>query len=409
VVISASDKYKLYTMQETLQILDNIRNIYASTYSMERLKEFERVMDELDVYVFDNWFDGEVVEGPKDSRYFTEVTLMYQKDQMPDPEGGKRLLDYGCSVSFQKDVLLEPRQIKTYDDLRPGTQKGKIDQRPIWLVRIKMPKSLMKDMSDAIKIEPSTGIDDFNPNLGESFQKPYVSKSSDGWEVKDKDNKTVFTDKDERVAFAYFKKNYDKLKEQLHEEKTPQEKLRIMSKIEKIKKQSKDLMGPGDADLIDKNKKLLAKLVKQLHEDLRQGDMEGLISPVFGIDTYKSKMGEDSDIVTLNFRVNTSEAAQDLSKFFERGYKFVLDADASPADDSKDHMVFVELERGRDTVQHIKELLYGLNQLTRTEAFRFRYKDDFRSNPMSEDNIRKMVPLAKEQYIQQRGTDNATI
>jgi hypothetical protein len=316
VVISASDKYKLYTMQETLQILDNIRNIYASTYSMERLKEFERVLDELDVYVFDNWFNGEVVEGPKDSRYFTEVTLMYQKDQMPDPEGGKRLLDYGCSVSFQKDVLLEPRQIKTYDDLRPGTQKGKIDQRPIWLVRIKMPKSLMKDMSDAIKVEPTTGIDDFNPNLGESVK---------------------------------------------------------------------------------------------LTEDLRQGDMEGLISPVFGIDTYKSKMGEDADIVTLNFRVNTSEAAQDLSKFFERGYKFVLDADASPADDSKDHMVFVELERGRDTVQQIKELLYGINKLTKTEAFRFRYKDDFRSNPMSEDNIRKMVPLAKEQYIQQRGTEDETI
>jgi len=57
------------------------------------------------------------------------------------------------------------------------------------------------------------------------------------------------------------------------EEKTPQEKLRIMSKIEKIKKQSKDLMGPGDADLIDKNKKLLAKLVKQLHEDAGEGHM----------------------------------------------------------------------------------------------------------------------------------------
>ena len=291
-------------MQETLQILDNIRNIYASTYSMERLKEFERVLDELDVYVFDNWMDGEVVEGPKDSRYFTEVALMYAKDQMPDPEGGKRLLDYGCTVSFQKDVLLEPRQIKTYDDLRPGTQKGKIDQKPIWLVRIKMPKSLMKDMSDAIKVEPTTGIDDFNPNLGESIK---------------------------------------------------------------------------------------------LTEDLRQGDMEGLISPVFGIDTYKSKMGEDADIVTLNFRVNTSEAAQDLSKFFERGYAFVLDADASPANDSKDHMVFVELQRGRDTVQQIKELLYGINKLSKTEAFRFRYKDDFRSNPVSEDNIRKMVPLSTTQ------------
>ena len=51
------------------------------------------------------------------------------------------------------------------------------------------------------------------------------------------------------------------------EEKTPQEKLAIMSKIEKIKKQSKDLAGDKDKDLIDKNKKILATLTKKLHED----------------------------------------------------------------------------------------------------------------------------------------------
>ena len=51
------------------------------------------------------------------------------------------------------------------------------------------------------------------------------------------------------------------------EERTPQEKLAIMSKIEKIKKQSKDLAGDKDKDLIDKNKKILATLTKMLHED----------------------------------------------------------------------------------------------------------------------------------------------
>jgi len=57
------------------------------------------------------------------------------------------------------------------------------------------------------------------------------------------------------------------------EEKSPQEKLAIMSKIEKIKKQSKDLAGDKDRDLINKNKELLAKLVKQLHEDAGEGHM----------------------------------------------------------------------------------------------------------------------------------------
>ena len=57
------------------------------------------------------------------------------------------------------------------------------------------------------------------------------------------------------------------------EDKSPQEKLAIMSKIEKIKKQSRDLAGDKDRDLINKNKELLAKLVKQLHEDAGEGHM----------------------------------------------------------------------------------------------------------------------------------------
>ena len=57
------------------------------------------------------------------------------------------------------------------------------------------------------------------------------------------------------------------------EEKTPQEKLAIMSKIEKIKKQSKDLAGDKDKDLINRNKELLAKLTKKLHEDAGEGHM----------------------------------------------------------------------------------------------------------------------------------------
>ena len=56
------------------------------------------------------------------------------------------------------------------------------------------------------------------------------------------------------------------------EERTPQEKLAIMSKIEKIKKQSKDLAGDKDKDLIDKNKKILATLTKMLHEDAGDQD-----------------------------------------------------------------------------------------------------------------------------------------
>ena len=49
----------------------------------------------------------------------------------------------------------------------------------------------------------------------ESKQKPYVSMSSGGqYNVLDGDGKTAYSTKDKTLAYDYFKKNYDKLKEQ---------------------------------------------------------------------------------------------------------------------------------------------------------------------------------------------------
>ena len=53
--------------------------------------------------------------------------------------GGKRLLEYDCKVTYKKDNLIVPRK---YANKRtsPGTKKGKLDRKPIWLVEIMMSK-----------------------------------------------------------------------------------------------------------------------------------------------------------------------------------------------------------------------------------------------------------------------------
>ena len=65
---------------------------------------------------------------------------------MPDPMGGKRLIDYDCKVTYQKTSMIEPRKIRKPDDIRPGTKKGKLDKKAIWIVEIMMPKKLISDM-----------------------------------------------------------------------------------------------------------------------------------------------------------------------------------------------------------------------------------------------------------------------
>ena len=130
-------------MHDVLDINRNVQALYAVGPTLSVLKDFERVLDGLDLYVFKNWEDGELLAGPTDTRHFVTCSFMWPEDKMPDPSGGKRLIDKGCKVTYAKDELLKPRQIKSPEDYRPGTVKGKIDAHPIWIVEIKMPKELI--------------------------------------------------------------------------------------------------------------------------------------------------------------------------------------------------------------------------------------------------------------------------
>ena len=154
-------------MHDVLDIIKNIQSLYAVGPTLTILKDFERVMDELDVYVFENWQDGELLTGPVDHRHFVECSFMWPAEKMPDPAGGKRLLDKRCKVSFKKDELLKPRVIKSPADYRPGTTKGKIDAHDIWVVEIRMPKTLignMKHGQDEIDTQDETSADLGNTN-----------------------------------------------------------------------------------------------------------------------------------------------------------------------------------------------------------------------------------------------------
>ena len=77
---------------------------------------------------------------------------------------------------------------------------------------------------------------------------------------------------------------------------------------------------------------------------LHNNDLDSLVNNIIEIDSYKSKMGNDSDIVTLAFSVLGEEPAKDLENFLEKGYPFVLDADVSSGEQSDGmYKVFVEI------------------------------------------------------------------
>lgn len=128
------------------QVADNIRDIYMSDGTIVTLLDFERVLDEVDIYAFRNWDIGELVSGPEIGRYRVTCTFMWPEKMMPDPRGGRRLLPYDCEIKYRRIMMQIPIKINDPSDYRPGTKKAKMIERPVWLVEITMPKSLMQDI-----------------------------------------------------------------------------------------------------------------------------------------------------------------------------------------------------------------------------------------------------------------------
>lgn len=138
-------------------VINNTKEIFMTDSSLETLLDFERVLDELDTYVFKHWKMGELVEGPIYEKYFVTCTFMWPHKMMPDPRGGERLLDYDCEIYYAKDMLEYPIKVESPDDFEPGTKMPKIAKKPVWLVTIVMPKKLMQEIQQgSLELESAT-------------------------------------------------------------------------------------------------------------------------------------------------------------------------------------------------------------------------------------------------------------
>ena len=147
-------------------------------------------------------------------------------------------------------------------------------------------------------------------------------------------------------------------------------------------------------------------LYPQLLEGLEKNDLARLVYPELHIDEFKSKMGEDADIIVLSFAVDGKEPATDLMNFIERGYDWALDADISSGElDSGEYLVFVELERSPKAAKEIYELLENILNLTgqKFSDWTFQYRKNIRKFDISVDNLIQHVPMTADDYIKKFG------
>lgn len=154
----------------------------------------------------------------------------------------------------------------------------------------------------------------------------------------------------------------------------------------------------------------------KITEGSYRGDLQRLVTPELHVDEYRSKMGNDDDIIVLSFKVRGKEPAQDLVSFLETGYNYILDADVSPGEISpNNYLVFVEIPRRTNAVARIYQIVEETLNLTLqkieewtvaygrvTERGRTRTHTTY---PFSKEQLEELVPLSPKEYRELYGAD----
>ncbi len=144
--------------QEFNKINDTITSAFDSDSILNVLIDFEGVLDHLDIYAYENWEKGEVIQGPDLEKYWVTVTLMYPKKLMPNPDGALRIIERGGKVMFGEDTYLKPIKVSSHEDMesrkKPFTDsdakqemRPKLIKIPVWLVKITLPRKFVNSQS----------------------------------------------------------------------------------------------------------------------------------------------------------------------------------------------------------------------------------------------------------------------
>jgi len=154
--------------------LDSIKktlvNISKGNDILDMLIEFERTLDNAEIFAYKNWILGELVEGPIISRYWFKVVLMYPYAMMPDPNAGLRLTKLGAKVNFREGVFKKPVKVTGPKDwVDPETKRAKMAEHEIWLVTIELPiKYINRGLEQGDEIIQKD-IEDTNAELADAF------------------------------------------------------------------------------------------------------------------------------------------------------------------------------------------------------------------------------------------------
>lgn len=139
---------------------------------------------------------------------------------------------------------------------------------------------------------------------------------------------------------------------------------------------------------------------------LEYGDLKRVIHSEIHIDEYQSKMGRDDNVIVMSMKIKGKAPAWDLVEFIEKGYEWVLDADVSSGEMSDgDWLVFIELPRDEQSIDHIIELLGDVNNLCefKDSDWRLKYKNKSAMFALDKSAMEAAIPDNEKEYARLYG------
>ena len=137
----------------------------------------------------------------------------------------------------------------------------------------------------------------------------------------------------------------------------------------------------------------------RLEEDLRIGDLEGLIMDKFQVDSFQPKFCDEKDVAVISFLVTRKESAVQLGDYIAQGpFNFLNVETSSSPDESGSYVVLAELDRSREMFSTIDQLLRYIDQQVHIHDWSFKPYASDKHIPWSKDNFLQFVPQNPSEF-----------
>ena len=132
---------------------------------------------------------------------------------------------------------------------------------------------------------------------------------------------------------------------------------------------------------------------------MQTNDLKDHIQSTVSVDQYKSKLGNDENVVVLAILVKDPEPAKDLSIFIEKGHDLV-DVDTSPGpDDEGFYKVYVEIARDSKLFATVEKVLADVKRAdNEIENFMFTSYNSKMPQPFNKENFDNSVISSSYDY-----------